>query len=223
MYAEWVTPSRGNARWASALGVALVTVPGVLVAHLLVTGVVPTLGSALVVCAVVVAVVRAIPTRTAGGTALLAAGAQLAGHGVLAVTAPQAQARQGCLSVVGHGADLGVRYALVRRDACPPGSLAAGPSLTAVVSALAAAALVLLAQAMLATLTGVLASALAAGVEVVRRFADAVQPRLALLRDLRVLPAGRPTPPLPSPLPLNDCRQPGFVLRRGPPLAPAAV
>jgi hypothetical protein len=82
---------------------------------------------------------------------------------------------------------------------------------------------VVIGHTLLATLTGVLASALAAGVEILRRLADAVQPELALLLDVRVLPAGRPTPPLPGPLPLTDRRQPGPVLRRGPPLAPAAL
>jgi hypothetical protein len=222
MYAGRVT-TRGNARWAGAFAVGLLTAPGVLVAQLLVTGVVPGPRSVLLVCAVVCAVVCAIPARSVAGTAVLAAGAQLAGHGVLAFAAPQVQARQGCLSVVSHGADLGVRYALVRSDACPPGSLSATPPVTAVISAVAAAALVLLGHALLATLTGVLATVIAAGVEIVRRLADAVRPVLTLLLDVRVLPADLPAPALPEPLPLTDRRQPGTVLRRGPPVAFAAV
>ena len=153
--------------------------------------------TALVTCALACAV----PTRTVAGTAGVAAVAQLAGHLVLALAAPQTLTRQGCLSVVGHGADLGVRYALVHGDACPPGALSAGPALTAVVAAVAAAALVLLGHAVLATLTGVLVAALAAGLELIRRLADAVLPALALLHAAR-RGAGRTAaaPPLPEPL-----------------------
>src|SRR3954468_7513343 len=178
MYAGRVATTVGEARWARGLAVALVTVPGVLLAQLLVTGNTPTVRSAVVVAVVVAAVSCAVPTRTITGTAGLAAVAQLAGHLVLALAAPQAHARQGCLSVVGRGADLGVRYALVRGDACPPGTLAAAPALTAVVAAVAAAALVLLGSALLAALTGVLVAALAAGLDLVRELVDAVLPAL---------------------------------------------
>jgi hypothetical protein len=223
MYAERVTTTGGDARWARGLAVALVTVPGVLLAQLVVAGAAPALRSAVVVAAVVAAVACAVPTRTVAGTAGLAAVAQLAGHLVLALAGPGAQTREGCLSVVGHGADLGVRYALVRADACPPGALAVAPALTAVVAAVAAAALVLLGSALLATLTGVLVAALAAGFELVRRLADAVLPALALLRGVRVVPAGRPVPPLPQPLLLTDRWQPGRLSRRGPPRVLAAA
>jgi hypothetical protein len=205
------------------LAVAVVTVPGVLLAQLLVTGNPPALRSALVVAAVTYALARAVPTRTVAGTAGVAAVAQVAGHLVLALTAPQAQARQGCLSVVGHGADLGVRYALVHGDACPPGTLSAGPAPAAVVAAVAAAALVLLGHALLAALTGVLVAALAAGLELVRRLADAVLPTLVRLRGVQVVPAGRPVPPLPQPLALTDRWQPGRLPRRGPPRLLAAA
>jgi hypothetical protein len=223
MYAGRVTTTRAGVRWARGLAVALVTVPGVLVAQLGVAGAVPSLRATVVVCAVVAAVAWAVPTRTAVSTALVAGTAQLAGHVVLALAAPQTQARDGCLSVVGRGADLGVRYAVDRSGACPPGELSVAPTLAAVVAAVAAAALVLLGHAVLAALTGVLVVALAAAVEIVRELADAVRPALTLLLDVRVLPAGRPTPPLREPLPLTDRRQPGRVLRRGPPVAPAAV
>jgi hypothetical protein len=222
-----VTTAGGDARWARGLAVTLVTVPGVLLAQLLVTGDPPTLRSAVVAAAVTsvitCALARAVPIRTALGTAGLAAFAQLPSHLVLALAAPQAQTRQGCLSVVGHGADLGVRYALVHGDACPPGALNAGPALTAVVSAVAAAVLVLLGNAVLAALTGVVVAALAAGLALVRRLADAVLLPPALLRGVRVVPTGRPLPPLPQPLPLMGRRQPGRLPRRGPPPAlPAA-
>jgi hypothetical protein len=157
------------------------------------------------------------------GTAGVAAAAQLAGHLVLALAAPQAESRRGCLSVVGRGADLGARYALVHADACPPGTLSAGPALTAVVAAVAAAALVLLGHALLAALTGVLVAALAAGLELVRRLAEAVLPASALLRGVRVVAAGRPAPPLPEPVALVDRWQPGRLPRRGPPRLLAAA
>jgi hypothetical protein len=227
MYAGFVTTTGGDVRWARGLAVALVTVPGVLLAQLLVTGTVPTLRSAVVVAAVTSVVVAtvtcAVPTRTIAGTAGLAAVAQLAGHLVLALAAPQAHARQGCLSVVGHGADLGVRYALVHGDACPPGTLSAAPALTAVAAAVAGAALVLLGSALLAALTGVLVAALAAGLELVRRLVDAVLPALALLLGVQVVPTRRPTPPLPRPPALTGLWQPGRLARRGPPLVLAAV
>jgi hypothetical protein len=227
MYAGRVTTTGGDARWARGLAVALVTVPGVLLAQLLVTGSPPTSRSAVVVAAVTsvvaCALACAVPTRTARGTAGLAAFAQLAGYLVLALGAPQAQTRQGCLSVVGHGADLGVRYALVHADACPPGALNAGPALSAVVAGVAAAALVLLGNALLAALTGLLVAALAVGLEFARRLADAVLPPPALLRGVRVVPTGRPLPPLPRPLPLIGRRQPGRLPRRGPPLVLAAA
>lgn len=210
-------------RWARGLAVALVTAPGVLLAQLVVSGTVPGPGPAAVVCVVVAAVACIVPTRTAPGTAVVAAGAQLAGHVVLALGAPQPQARGGCLSVVGHGADLGVRYALVRQDACPPGSVAAAPALTAVVAAVAAAALVLLAAALLAAVTGVLVAALAAGIELVRRLAGAVLPALALLLGVRPVATPREAPPLPEPLLPTDRWTPGRVLRRGPPVAAATA
>jgi hypothetical protein len=222
MYAEPVTTG-ADGPWARGLAVALATVPGVLLAQLLVTGNPPALRSAVVAAAVTCVLACTVLTRTARGTAGLAAFAQLAGYLVLALAAPQAQTRQGCLSVVGHGADLGVRYALVHADACPPGALNAGPALTAVVSAVAGAALVLLGNAMLAALTGVLVAALAAGLALVRRLADAVLPPPALLRGVRVVPTGRPLPPLPQPLPLTGRRQPGRLPRRGPPLVLAAA
>src|SRR3954453_21697189 len=76
-YAGRVTTTGGDARWARGLAVALVTVPGVLLAQLLVTGSPPRPRSAVVVAAVTsvvaCALACALPTRTARGTAGLAA------------------------------------------------------------------------------------------------------------------------------------------------------
>ena len=138
MYAGRVTATtRGTRAGRAGSAVALVTAPGVLLAQFVVADTLPSWRAALIVCAIVAAVACAVPTRGAVGTAAVAAAAQLAGHVGLALTGPQSDARQGCLSVVGRGADLGVRYALVRGDACPPGVLSAAPALAAVVPAVA--------------------------------------------------------------------------------------
>jgi hypothetical protein len=215
--------TRENARWARGLAVALVTAPGVLLAQFVVADALPSWRAALIVCAIVAAVACAVPTRGAVGTAAIAGAAQLAGHVGLALTGPQSDARQGCLSVVGRGADLGVRYALVRGDACPPGALSAAPALAAVVSAVAGALVVLLGHALLAGLTGVLVATLTAGVELVRRLADAVRPVLTLLVGVRLVPPASPTPPVAEPPVLTDRWQPDRAFRRGPPPTAAAA
>jgi hypothetical protein len=221
MYAERVTSTAGNARWALGLAVALVTAPGVLVAQLLTADVAPSALAALVVSAVVAAVACAVPTRTARGTAALAGAAQLAGSAVLALAAPPEQTRSSCLSVVGRGADLGVRFALRADPGCPPGSVQAGPALAAAVAAVAAGLVVLLGHAVLATLTGVLVTAVRTGVEVVHRLTAALLPVLAGLLGVRTVPVLAPAV-RPEPLPLTDRWQPGRLPRRGPPAGTAA-
>jgi hypothetical protein len=212
------------ARWARGVAVAAVTAPGVLTAQLLITHAVPSLRSVLVVSVVVALVACAVPTRTVAGTATLAAAAQLTGHAVLAVTTPAQQASSGCLSVVGRGADLSVQYALAHGSACPPGTLPAGPALTAVLAAVAAAVVVLLGHAALAALTGVLIAAAAGGLDVVRRLAATVLPPLPGLVGVRLVPMTLAAAPLPEPPVLTASWQPASALLRGPPapvLAPA--
>src|SRR3954454_493128 len=199
MYAGPVTTTAADARWARGLAVALVTAPGVLLAQLVVAGSVPSLPAAGVVCGVVAAVGCVGPARSGLGAAAVAASAQLAGNVVLALAAPQADARGGCLSVVRRGGDLGIRYAVEREGAGPPAAVGAGPALAAVLAAVAAAALVLVGSAVLAVLTGALVVVLAAGVELARRLAGAVLPALSLL-GVRPVPAGTPVPPLSEPL-----------------------
>src|SRR4051794_25158463 len=77
MYAGCMTATTGGARWARGLAVALVTVPGVLLAQLLTVGSAPGPREAVVVCAVVAAVACAVPTRITARTAVVAALAQL--------------------------------------------------------------------------------------------------------------------------------------------------
>ncbi len=203
-------------RWARGSAIALLTAPGVLVAHLLTTGAVPAAVPALVVGVVVTLVACLLPAGGAGSTAAVAGLAQLAGHGVLALTAREAPGG-GCLSVVGNGAETGVRFALAQRaGACPPGAVPAGPGLTAVVAAVTAAFVVLLGHAVLAALTGALVAAAATGLAVAGRLAAAVRPLLLLLAgaprtgDVRRLPA-------PAPVPLTMLWRPGPRLDRGPP------
>ena len=224
MYAGPVTPTAtSRARWARGLAVAAVTAPVVIAAQLLTVGAAPSLRASLLVSLVVALVACAAPARTARGVAGVAGVAQLAGHAVLTVTASAQQAPSGCLSVVGRGADLGVRFALVHDSACPPGALAAGPALTAVVAAVVAATVVLLGHALLAALTGVLVAVAAAGLDAVRRLADAVLPELAVLAGVRVVPVSPPAPASPEPPTLTDRWRPCTTLRRGPPAAPPAT
>lgn len=193
------------------------TTPGVLAAQALVTQAAPALRTALIVSVVVALVACAVPARTPARTAALAATAQLAGHAILQVTTPAQHASSGCLSVVGRGADLGVRYALAHDSACPPGTVPTGPTIAAVLAAVAAAVVVLLGHAVLATLTGVLIEAATSGLGVVRRLAAAVLPSLAGLVGVRVVPVTLPAPPLPEPPVLSNRWQPASAVVRGPP------
>jgi hypothetical protein len=210
-------------RWARGSAIAVLTAPGVLVAHLLTTGAAPAAVPALVVGVVVTLVACLLPAGGAGSTAAVAGLAQLAGHGVLALTVRGDAPGGGCLSVVGNGAETGVRFALAQRaGACPPGAVPAGPALTAVVAAVTAASVVLLGHAVLAALTGALVAAAATGLAVAGRLAAAVRPLLLLLAgaprtgDVRRLPA-------PAPVPLTILWRPGPRLDRGPPAGcPAA-
>jgi hypothetical protein len=93
----------------------------------------------------------------------------------------------------------------------------AGPALAAVIAAVAAAAVVLLGHAVLATLTGVLVAVTAAGLDVVRRLAAAALPMVAELAGVLTVPAKVPAP-LPEPPALRERWQPGDALRRGPPV-----
>ena len=90
----------------------------------------------------------AVPTRTVAGTAGVAAVAQLAGHLVLALAAPQA-AEQAGMPLRRRARRRTSASATPSCTATParPAPCSAGPALTAVVAAVAAAALVLLGHA----------------------------------------------------------------------------
>jgi hypothetical protein len=210
-------------RWARGAAVALVTAPGVLLAHLATTGAAPSAAATLLVCVVVAVVAGVLPAGGPRTTAVVAAAAQLAGHAVLAVAVPGDAAGTGCLSVVGRGADALVHPA----SACPPGAVPVSPGvvavLTAVVAAAGAALLVLAGSGVLALAAGVAVVLLAAGAAAVRALLRAVVPMLvdgAALR-LPVIPA-LPVP-LPAPAPLRNVWHPGTPARRGPPAVPATA
>jgi hypothetical protein len=210
-------------RWARGSAVALVTAPGVLIAHLATTGTVPSAVATLLVCAVVAAVAAVLPGGGAGRTAAVAAAAQLAGHVVLAAAVPGDGGGTGCLSVVGRGADALVHPA----SACPPGAVPVSPGLlavlTAVVAAAGAALFVLAGSGVLAVVAGAVVMVLAAGTGAVRAVLRAVARVLTDPAALR-LPVLGPVPvPLPAPVPLRTVWQPGAPARRGPPPAPAAA
>jgi hypothetical protein len=219
VYPDGVQQVISEARWARGIAVALLTAPGVVAAHALTTGGPPGLLPVAVVCAVVALVACLLPSGGAGSTAAVAALAQLAGHTVLALAAPGAAPRGGCLSVVGTGAEAGVRYALADTSGrCPPGALPPTPGLTAAVAAVAAALVVLLGHALLAALTAAIVVAAATGLAVATRLAGAVRPLLLLLAGLPRTGAVRPLR-TPAPAPLAPLWRPGAHLERGPPAA----
>ena len=224
MYAGDVEPTTAGApRWARGSAVALVTAPGVLLAHLATSGSLPSPVAALLVCTVVAVVAGVLPAGGAGTTAVVAAVAQLGGHAVLAVAVPSDADGTGCLSVVGRGADALVHPA----STCPPGTVPVSvgiiAALAAVLAAAGAAALVLAGSGVLAVVAAGVVVALAAGATAVRALLRAVVPVLLDAAALR-LPV-RPTvaAPRPAPAPLRSVWSPGTPARRGPPAVPAAA
>jgi hypothetical protein len=208
----------GSPRSADAAGVALLTAPAVLVAHVLTTRTPPSAPASLLVVAVVAVLAAAMPARAPTATAGVAALAQLAGHGVLALTRPSGDAPGGCLSVVGRGADLGIRYGLLRPSgACPPGTVQATPALVAVVAAVAAGLAVLAGQALVAALAALLVTSVARAARRVRSLAASVLPLLLLLDRAPVPVHGAPACPPPAPVPTVRRWWPGTPTRRGPP------
>jgi len=224
VYAGKVAPTAsGVPRWSRGCAVALVTAPGVLLAHLATAGSLPSPLAALLVCAVAAVVAGVLPAGGAGTTAVVAAVAQLAGHAVLAFAVPSDAGGTGCLSVVGRGAEALVHPA----SACPPGTVpvspAAATALTAVLAAAGAAALVLAGSGLLAVVAAGAVAAIATGVAAVRAQLLGVVLVLADPAALR-MPVRRVVPaPAPAPVPLRSVWRPGAPARRGPPAVPAAA
>ena len=225
-YAEPVS-SRGGHRVARATAATAITLPCVLLAHLLTTGVVVSATATVLSGLLVLTVTVLLPARTRTGLALVAGAAQVCAHAALALLPAAASAtgagagagtgRLGCLPAVGRGAELGLRLVVLRADGgCPAGTLAAGASLTGALAALVTALVIVLGHATLAGLTAALltgAEAVADRVSVLRAAA-----LLVLHRAATLLPAGRPAAAPPAALRWTRTRpRPAPLRRRGPP------
>lgn len=136
------------ARAARGLAVAALTVPAMVIAHLVAAGTIPS-PSRLVAVAALVAVVSALVRpggagrRDVGSVAVICL-AQLAGHAVFSMATAGGS---GCLPVMGRGAEVGLRLALLQPDpACPPGTLGLTEAAATTTSMLLAALLVVIAH-----------------------------------------------------------------------------
>lgn len=122
-------------RVARAVVVAALVTPAVVAAHLLTRGQLPGATGLAAVAALAGLVTLLVPAGGRFRLATVVVTAQVAGHTLLALTAPGG-AGAGCLPAVGRGAQAGLHLAMLRADAvCAPGTLAAGPTLTALVGA----------------------------------------------------------------------------------------
>jgi hypothetical protein len=213
-------PHRGT----QAMGVAALTLPCVLLAHLLLTGAVVALPVCVLCALAVLAVTWAVPVRSTGRLALLAGGAQLAGHAVLTLAPSNAARPPGCLRAVGRGAELGLRLAVFRHDAaCPAGTLAPGTTMSAALGAVLTAVVIVAGHAAVAAMSG----AVVAGTRVLGALSRALTRLVVLLVAplppactwQRVLPA-RPG----ARRPIRPLRRPVVpALRRGPPAVRTAL
>jgi hypothetical protein len=204
----------GAARLPRALALTALTVPAVLVAHLLTTGAAPALAAVLAVAGVAFALGALVRVSGAPALAAVIGAAQVAGHGVLALS-PGGGTGGGCLPAVGRGAELGLQVTLFGAEGCPPGTYAGGALTAAAVAALVTAAVLVVAHLVVAAAGGLLLAA-AEGCAAVRRAFGALARPLVLPR----LPvAGRlaAPPDHPQPLRLDGTRVPVALTHRGPP------
>jgi hypothetical protein len=223
--------AQGSHRGTQAAAVAVMGVPGILLAHLLTTGVTVGLSAVLAVSAIVLVVAALLPVRSTRGLALVTAATQLAGHTVLTLAAAHGSAPSGCIPAVGRGASLGLRLALLQADVtCPTGTLAPGPAAgvtAAALSAVLAALTILAGHAAAAGLTGLMLTAVRHAARAGRELGvlagtlAAMPTWIALLfsaarRPVRVA-AGDPPTHRADVVPLSPQHRPGTVARRGPP------
>ena len=203
-----------GARLPRALALTALTAPAVLVAHLLTTGAAPALAGVLAVAVVAFALGALVRVSGAPALAAVIGAAQVAGHGVLALS-PGGTAGGGCLPAVGRGAELGLQVTLFGAEGCPPGTYAGGALTRAAVAALVTAAVLVVSHLVIATAGGLLLAAAEGCAAVRRAFAALVRP--LVLPRLPV--AGRlPAPPdHPQPLRLDGTRVPVALTHRGPP------
>ncbi len=137
---------RVDARLGRALAIAALTLPVMVFAHLSTAAHLPSPSALIAAAALVVGLVCLVggPGRDgeprSGRLLIAVALAQIGGQAAFS-----ASAGGGCLPVVGRGAELGVRFALLRHDsACPQGTLAMTEAAATSASLAYAAALVLL-------------------------------------------------------------------------------
>lgn len=206
-------PRRPGAAAPRALAVTALALLTTGSAQVLVSGLAPG-AAALLVGAAAALVVAALTVHRGLPVGLL--GAQLAVHGVLALTQPT-----GCLQAVGRAAGAGLDLAVWgAASVCGPGAGLAPPDRLVLTAALTGVAL--LAAHALATLAGAAWLArLGAAVDAVRILVGAVLRPLVAPAPLVV--ARRPQPPVAADVvPLPSVLAARRVLRRGPPLVLAA-
>lgn len=148
--------------------VTLCVTPVMLVSHTAVAGAPPSAATASAVVLLMFAAVLVGPWRGRAGLAVTAGACELAGQSVLALATTQQGQAVGCLPLVGRGADVGLRLALVRYDpVCPHGTMALQPRGAALAALLLAAAAVVVVHLMALAL----ADAAVGAVAVVRQVA----------------------------------------------------
>ncbi len=211
-------------RAARAAAVTLLALPAMLLAHLVTTRTVPQGGVIVLVALAVFLVTAGTGTRSRWRLSLVVGLAQVAGHALLAALHPAiagsgAAGSGGCLPMVGRGAELGLRFALLRHDAaCPQGTVSAGPTATAALAGLLAALLILSAHSLVAVLAAALAITTQLAVDALRAWAALVSSHPTPVR----VPVGAPRKLIAEAgarRPVRPRWTPRPALRRGPPAA----
>jgi len=213
--------SEARRRVARALVVATLVTPAVVLAHLLTRGELPGLTGLSAVVGLVGLVSFAAPLSGTGRLAAAVVLAQVAGHGALAALTPGG-AQSGCLPAVGRGAEAGLQLAMLRADAvCAPGTLAAGPTLTALLGAAVTAVALVAGQVLVGAVAARLVTAAEAGVAGLRAVARAALPTLPRATPALPVPPRRTAVTRSVPVPVAPHSAPEPLTRRGPPvLAP---
>jgi hypothetical protein len=196
-----------------------------LLAHLLTTGTIARPSAIALVTAATLLVIWALRARTRWQLALAAGLAQLSGHGLLALLHPQGNptSSSGCLAIVGRGAELGFRLALVRSEqTCPPGTAAVTPTGTAALAAVLVATFIVLAHGLTAMLSATLVVMARSALESLQACAALICLPVKAGSTLVVSPKAMAATP-----DSVDCTysvwSPRPVARRGPPLENVAI
>jgi hypothetical protein len=211
-------------RGVQAAAVVGITMPCVLLAHLLTTGSVASLPAALLSGVGVLLVTLAAPARSAARLGLLTGTAQVAAHTVLALVPNQGHwAGTACLPAVGRGAELGWRLAVPASDAgCPPGTMPTDVPVTAALLGMLTAVAIIGGHALAAVITGVLV----AGARTVPAAVRALMALVALVIGSWRVPVGGARQ-LPARADARRAarpqRRPSPALLRGPPTGAFAI